>query len=164
MKRLLEQSRHIVLLAVAGTFFSAISLFIFGFVGVAASIFGAISKNSPFDYTNLKLLSVELIQTIDIFLLATVFYIIALGLYELFIDDKLTLPDWLVVHTIEDLEARLLGVVVVLLPVTFFGKLVESNKGLDILWFGLSVAIVLGAVGFAQYIATIKHNKHDRKH
>lgn len=91
-----------------------------------------------------------LIQTVDIFLLATVLYIVALGLYELFIDDSLKLPDWLKVRTLEDLKIRLLGIVAVILPITFLGKVVEWKSGNDILWLGLSIGAVLLAIAVGQ--------------
>lgn len=112
--------------------------------------------SNPFGHDNLKELSIVLIQAIDIFLLATVLYIIALGLYELFIDEALDLPHWLEVHTLDDLKARLLGVIVVILPVTFLGKLVEWRKGQEILWLGLAVGAVLVAIAATQYVAVIK--------
>src|SRR3954454_16348196 len=43
-------------------------------------------------------LAVELIEITDIILLGTVLYIVALGLYQLFIDHNLVLPHWLKVN------------------------------------------------------------------
>ncbi len=159
MKTFLENSRYIVLLGIAGTFLSAVALFLFGLAGVVVSIWDGLTVADPFNYSNLKEISIVLIQAIDIFLLATVLYIIALGLYELFIDDSLTLPPWLVIHSLDDLKARLLGVVVVILPVTFLGKLVEWKQGLDILWLGLAVGAVLIAIAATQYVGLIKKLK-----
>lgn len=159
MKNFLESSRYVVLLGIAGTFLASIALFFFGLAGVIVTVWEGLAVTSPFNYNNLKELSLVLIQAIDIFLLATVLYIIALGLYELFIDDRLTLPTWLEVHTLDDLKARLLGVIVVILPVTFLGKLVEWQKGQDILWLGLAVGAVLIAVAATQYVAVLKHKK-----
>ena len=125
--------------------------------GVLVSIWDGLSVSDPFGYDNIKNISVILIQTIDIFLLATVLYIIALGLYELFIDDALDLPDWLEVVTLDDLKAKLLGVIAVILPVTFLGKLVEWKQGQDILWMGLAVGVVLAAIAAIQYTGLIKN-------
>ncbi len=148
-----------MLLGIAGTFLASVALFIFGCAGVVVSIVEGLTVANPFDYTHLKELSIVLIQAIDIFLLATVLYIIALGLYELFIDDALVLPHWLEVHTLDDLKARLLGVIVVILPVTFLGKLVEWKQGQDILWLGLAVGVVLLAIAAIQYVAIVRHKK-----
>lgn len=159
MKSFLENSRLVVLLGIAGTFLAAVALFLFGLAGVVVTVWDGLTASDPFNYTHLKELSIVLIQAIDVFLLATVLYIIALGLYELFIDDALELPHWLEVHTLDDLKARLLGVIVVILPVTFLGKLVEWQKGQDILWMGLAVGAVLLSVAAVQYVTSLKAKK-----
>ena len=157
MKNFLESSRYIVLIGIFGTFIASAVLFVFGFAGIIIAVFGALFENSPFSYVQLKEISIVLIQAIDIFLLATVLYIIALGLYELFIDESLNLPHWLEVRTLDDLKARLLGVIAVILPVTFLGKLVEWKTGQDILWLGLAVGVVLISIAAIQYVAASKH-------
>ena len=159
MKKFLESSRYVIYLGIGGTFLAAVALFVFGFAGVVVATWNGLTSSNPFGYDQLKELSIVLIQTIDIFLLATVIYIIALGLYELFIDDALVLPKWLEVHTLDDLKGRLLGVIVVILPVTFLGKLVEWKQGQDILWIGLAVGIVLLAIAAIQFSGIVKHKK-----
>lgn len=159
MKRFLENSRHIVLIGVIGTFIASASLFIFGFAGIIFAIWDALGYPEPFSYENIKEISVALITAIDIFLLATVLYIISLGLYELFIDERLDLPKWLEVRTLDDLKARLLGVIAVILPVAFLGKMVEWKNGQDILWLGLAVGVVLLAIAAIQYVSHIRNKK-----
>lgn len=157
MKRFLEQSRNIVMIGVVGTFIASAALFVFGFSGIIFAIWNAVGVTDPFSFKNIKEISIILIIAIDIFLLATVLYIIALGLYELFIDESLDLPHWLEVRTLDDLKARLLGVIAVILPVTFLGKLVEWNNGQDILWLGLAVSAVLAAIAAIQYVSFIRN-------
>ena len=159
MKNFLENSRLVILLGIVGTFLASLTLFVFGLGGILVAVWDGLSASSPFGYDNLKELSIVLIQAIDIFLLATVLYIIALGLYELFIDESLDLPNWLEVRTLDDLKGRLLGVIVVILPVTFLGKLVEWRKGQDILWLGLAVGSVMLSIAAIQYIAVLKKQK-----
>ncbi len=156
MKNFLESSRYVIILGIVGTFLASLALFIFGLAGILVAVWEGLSAASPFGYDNLKELSIVLIQAIDIFLLATVIYIIALGLYELFIDESLDLPNWLEVRTLDDLKGRLLGVIVVILPVTFLGKLVEWRQGQDIFWLGLAVGAVLLSIAAVQYVAVIK--------
>ena len=83
---------------------------------------------------------------IDLFLLGTVLYIVAVGLYELFVDPGLPMPPWLRIATLDDLKERLLGVVVVLLAVTFLGSAVTWDGSANILALGLAVGAVVGAV------------------
>lgn len=88
------------------------------------------------------------IELADVFLLSTVLYIMALGLYELFIDDNLVLPAWLTIHSIDDLKSRLVGVVVVVLAVSFLGMVIEGAEALDLLYRGLAIAAVVAAMGY----------------
>ncbi len=159
MKTFLENSRYVVLVGIMGTFLAPLALFLFGLAGVISAIWDGLAGSNPFSSSNIKELSIVLVNAIDIFLLATVVYIIALGLYELFIDESLNLPRWLEVHTLDDLKSRLLGVIVVLLPVTFLGKLVEWKQGQDILWLGLAVGAVLIAIAATQHVTAIKGKK-----
>ena len=83
---------------------------------------------------------------IDLFLLGTVLYIVAIGLYELFVDPGLPMPAWLRITTLDDLKERLLGVVGVLLAVTFLGSAVTWDGSANILALGLAVGVVLGVI------------------
>jgi uncharacterized membrane protein YqhA len=95
-----------------------------------------------------KMMILSFIEIIDLFLLATVFYITALGLYELFIDNRIKVPTWLEIHSIDDLKSKLASVVVVILGVVFLGQAVKWESGREILPFGLSVALVIGTLTY----------------
>jgi uncharacterized membrane protein YqhA len=90
-----------------------------------------------------KHLALELIQLTDLFLLGVVLYIVGLGLYELFIDPALPTPAWLSTHTLDDLKQRLLGVIVVLLSVTFLSDVVDWDGNTSVLALGAAVGVVL---------------------
>lgn len=87
------------------------------------------------------------IKIIDIFLVATVFYIISLGLYELFIA-RAPLPGWVEIRDLDDLETKLLGVVVIALAVLVLGQAVtwRSDASASILDFGLAVGASILAI------------------
>jgi uncharacterized membrane protein YqhA len=88
------------------------------------------------------------IEIIDLFLLATVFYITALGLYALFIDDRVKVPSWLEIHTLDDLKGKLASVVIVILGVVFLGQAVKWEGGTQVLAFGGSVALVVTSLTY----------------
>ena len=81
-------------------------------------------------------------------MLGTVIYIIAIGLYELFIDDQIQLPDWLEIHTLDDLKDKLIGVIVVVLAVLFLGQIVAWDGQRDLLSYGVSIALVIAALTY----------------
>ncbi len=101
-----------------------------------------------------KHLDVILIEVTDAFLLGTVLYIVALGLYQLFIDATLPVPEWLRVKTIDELKSKLVGVIVVLLAVTFLAEAVEGQLGSELLDLGVAVGAVILALGAYGYLST----------
>lgn len=84
---------------------------------------------------------------IDLFLLGTILYIVSLGLYSLFINDKLPLPSWLEIHNLESLKENLVGVIIVLLAVTFLGDVVTWDGSTSIWALGVAVGFVSLALG-----------------
>ena len=86
-----------------------------------------------------------------------VFLMIALGLYELFIDPNLDLPDWLTFSSFDDLKNKLIGVVIVVLAVLFLGSVVSWDGSRDMLGIGAGVALVIGALTY--FLSTSKDDK-----
>ena len=141
LRRILAGSRYIVVIAVIGSFLTSITVLIYGGITVGSIIFNAF-MHGLFTVEGAKHLAVECIEVIDLFLLGTVLYIIALGLYELFIDESLPTPAWLMITTLDDLKAKLIGVIIVLLAVTFLAEVVNWNGSITILYLGLAVGFV----------------------
>lgn len=157
IRTVLASSRFFVAIAVLGSFLAAVAVIVYGGLVVLKVARDAFSADITPD--GAKALAVELIETIDLFLLGTVLYIVALGLYELFIDDRLPMPDWLLIRDLDDLKDKLIGVVIVLLGVTFLGKVVTWDGSRDILFFGGAIALVIAALG--GFIAVSARKKHD---
>ncbi len=72
----------------------------------------------------------------------------SLGLYELFIDSHLPLPEWLIVRSLEDLKEKLLGVVVVVLAIFFLGRVIEAENAIDLLYLGVGIAAVIASLAY----------------
>lgn len=153
VRRLLAGSRYIILLSVIGTFIAAVVLTLYGVVAVVVVSVRSFLEIDGLDLNHhvVERVALEYISLIDIFLLCTVLYIVAVGLYELFIDPNLPLPQWLLIEDLDDLKQKLGGVVIVLIGVNFLGDFVQSDGDIGILWLGLSgAAIILAtAVAFA---------------
>ena len=142
VQRLLGSSRWIILLAVIGAFFSAMTLLVYA-AGVVFVTIKDLIGDLHFNEKGAKELSVTFIQLVDLFLLGTVIYIIAIGLYELFIDDSLPMPGWLHIGTLDSLKEKLIGVVILLLGVTFLGQAVTWSGNDNIIYFGGAIALVI---------------------
>ncbi|MEQ1699810.1 MAG: YqhA family protein [Ilumatobacteraceae bacterium] len=137
---LLSRARYIVIIAVGG-------LSVMG----AATFVWAIAKS-------VKLISVlldggwrgdaalvDLLGVIDIYLLAIVQVIVAIGLYELFIGD-LDVPDWLEVSSIDDLKKSIVDVLIIFIGVKGIEGLLEAKRPLDSLMFAGAAAVMIGAL------------------
>lgn len=143
LKRLLSWTRFVVVVPVIGTFLGSVTLM--GYAGyetvqvIIEAATGHLSERET---------ALAFIEFADTFLLATVLYIIALGLYELFIDDTLPLPAWLEIHTLDDLKEKLVGVIIVVLAVLFLGAVVRGSSGLELLELGGAIAAVIAALSY----------------
>ena len=146
MQRLLSSSRYLVVIPSLGSFIAATALLIYGAIEIVQLISEAFAHGVSGEAA--KILELAFIETIDLFLLGTVFYIIALGLYELFIDDQLPMPAWLVIHDLDDLKNKLTGVVILVMGVLFLGQVVTWDGQRDLLPYGAAIALVIAALTY----------------
>jgi uncharacterized membrane protein YqhA len=144
-RQVLVNSRYLVLIAVAGSLIGSIVVLIYGGLSVASLTVSAF-RTDAFTTEGARQTALHAIELIDLFLLGTVLLIVALGLYELFIDEGLPTPGWLVIASLEDLKEKLLRVVIVMLGVTFLGHVVMWDGSARILHLGVSIGAVLAAL------------------
>jgi uncharacterized membrane protein YqhA len=156
MRNIFAGSRYFIAVAVLGTFLSSVALIMSGTISVVKVTIDAIRDGST-GVDASKHMAVDFLQLVDIFLLGTALYIIALGLYELFIDDSLPMPKWLVIATFEDLKEKLIGVIIVLLGVSYLGTAVTWTGGGDILNLGVATAAIILALAIALYLSSKTH-------
>mgnify|MGYP006275484037 CR=1 FL=1 len=143
IRRLLAATRFFIIVPVVGMFFSGLVLMFYGIrkvYNLSLQLFTPESKD--------KELIVAFVEAIDIFLLSVAFYIIALGLYELFVDNSLELPEWLTIRDFSSLKSKLLDVVVVILGVSFLGNAATWNGDWKIVGLGVAVCAVMIGVKF----------------
>lgn len=146
-------TRFIVTLPVVGLFLSSVVLVVLASYDAVTIVLEIMRGELA-----MKEVLVKFIELADIYLLAIVLYIIALGLYELFIDDRVPLPKWLEIHTLEDLKEKLVGVVVVVLAVLYLGKVIEGGDALSLLYLGAGIAAVTAALAY--FVGTVLAKKH----
>lgn len=147
MNRLIGGTRYLVIIAVVATLVAATLLLVFGALATANVVQGFAAK-ADFSSKGAKGLVVSFIEIVDIFLLATVLYITALGLYELFIDDTVPVPAWLEIHDLDDLKDKLIGVVIVVLGVGFLGQFTSWDGETNLLISGGGAAAVIAALTY----------------
>jgi uncharacterized membrane protein YqhA len=149
LRNILSGSRYLIIIAVLGTLVASIIVLIYGAITVIGVLIHIFFMRNIFTTDQVKVVAFSTIELIDLFLLSTILYIISLGLYTLFIDEKLPLPAWLSIADLDDLKGRILGVIMVLLAISFLGFVVEWHLGdYSIVALGVAVGFVLFALGY----------------
>lgn len=144
MSIVMEGSKWAFSLAVVGSALLALTMFVYGFLITLFSIYHSIT-NLTIEIEAMKEVMAISIEIIDLFLVATVFYIISLGLYELFIS-KAPLPGWLKICNLDDLKEKLLGLVVMALAVLFLGEALTWTGAADIMGYGIGTSSCIIAI------------------
>lgn len=146
MEKVLEQSKKLILIAVISSLVAAFAAFIWGAVKTSTIIL-----NLVLSYGKDPGATIALIELMDTFLIATGLFIFSVGMYELFIKD-INLPEWLMIHNLHDLKAKLGSVIILVMAVTFLKHLVEWGDPQGILFYGIAIALVSASlIAFSQF-------------
>jgi uncharacterized membrane protein YqhA len=148
MARVLSATRYLVLLGVVACALGALLCFIGALAQLALVATQALSGLDT--STEIKALTVNEIFLADVSLIATALFLVAVGLYELFIS-KINFPVGVQVVSLDDLKDKLLGVIVVALAVTFLAQITTWDGKTDLLSYGVSIALVVLALGVFSY-------------
>jgi len=155
----LWKSRLVVLAAVIISLVSSLAMFYMATIDSAYMISHLIEYPTLETAARLELRSetiTHVVELIDGYLLAIVLLIFALGLYELFIskidqaEEAENASQVLVIHSLDDLKARLSKVIVMILIVKYFEHALKMgfNTPLDLLAFSGGIAFI----GLALYL------------
>ncbi len=153
LSRLLSKSKYLISIACIGIFILAMALLLIGAYKVYYAIAFLFEQGIP---AGSKAFLLNFIEIVDLFLLSTVFYVTALGLYELFIDEEINVPSWLEIKNVDDLKSKLISIVIVTLGVLFLGRVISWDGQTDLMGFGLGVGAVIFALAY--FVAQKKKN------
>jgi uncharacterized membrane protein YqhA len=157
MRQILGLTRYAVIVPAIASIIGALLLMAQGSIEMIIVVYESVAAHAY-----LKDTIVAVLTAVDAILLGTVLLVIGYGLYELFVDPELTVPDWLQVRDLDDLKSKLIGVVVAIIAVVFVGVFVDSNRADEVLAYGLGAgALVAGLAVFA--LATRKSDKPSDK-
>jgi len=135
--------RHFTFLAVLGVIVLAISIYLYSFYEIFKVI-----KLIIFDKPVEGQIILQSLKAIDAVLLGVIFFIIGTGLFELFIHPIDNLPKWLQMKNIDQLKAMLIKVIVVVMGVSFTGRIVTWDGKIDILGYGIGLGAVILALSY----------------
>jgi uncharacterized membrane protein YqhA len=142
-RRFVGWTRFLAIGPVLGLLIGAVTLIVMASIDSVRIVSEILKGSVP-----LKIATVEFIEIADVYLLAVVLYVMALGLFELFVDDRLPLPHWLEFHSLEDLKEKLVGVVVVVMGVFFLGRVINMHDYLQLLYLGLGMAAIIASLTY----------------
>jgi len=156
LRNLFLMSRSLVVIAIIGLLIASV-IVVAGAIAELYRIIVHLASGGLVDEGVGQYLAVNMTELIDLFLIAVALIIFALGLYQLFIDYDVKLPEWLNTPSLDALKTRLLLVVIVLLAVIFLGAVAESEGGVAIAGLGIAVAAVMVAIGYILSIYVRTH-------
>jgi uncharacterized membrane protein YqhA len=140
-------TRYLVILPVLGLSLAAAFFFVLGGVGLIALLIEILSGLLGFSHEAPKdksVITFEVVEYVHIFLVGTVLYITAIGLYQLFVRE-VDMPAWLRIENTEELETSLISVTIVVLAVNFMGTMLVGTQE-NLLNFGAGIALPIAAL------------------
>ena len=147
LKNTILISRVLVTIAIFGLLLTSVVVIITGFAELFRILSYLMEHGLLYEEAG-TFLAVTVTEMIDLYLIGLVLIIIATGLYQLFIDPNLEVPEWLDTPSFEALKARLLIVVVVVLAVMFLGYAAEATDAIFIAGMGIAISLVIAACGY----------------
>lgn len=135
----------IALVPIIATFLCAVALMYYG-ANMTAHLVTDLVQATEVDHASHGKNLLAAIEVVDVFLLAIVVLVISLGLFQLFFGGDASLPDWLVIKSLDALKAKLIGVIVTMLSVSFLGQVLVWHGEVSIAYLGGGVALVIYAL------------------
>jgi len=146
MGRFLAGCRYLLIVPVLGCVLLTAGVVLMG-IGRILTAGVKLAKAGDFSKEAAKTMSLAVIEIIDLFLIGTVSYIAAVGLYKLFISKQaVRLPMRLRIDSLKDLEDKIFGVIVAALAVAFLGQAAGAEKPEQLLNYGGGIALVIIAL------------------
>ncbi|MBT8371215.1 MAG: YqhA family protein [Desulfobacterales bacterium] len=163
MTKIIAFCRYLLMVPVVGCIILTAGVVFMGIVRIytgAAKLVGA----GDYSAKGSKIMALNVIEIIDLFLVGTVSYITAAGLYRLFISDRrIALPIRLNINSLKDLEDKIIGVVVAALAVAFLGQAAGTDEPAQLLNYGGGIALVIAALAFFINYGGKEKGKDDAK-
>jgi len=159
MKKILFKSRNLLWLPIVGSLLLTLGCGIMGILMIASRTYNILNygEYSPKIAKNVAMTTIE---TIDLYLIATVSYITAIGLYKLFISkEDFEMPFKVKIPDLKTLKDKIIGVVIAALGVTFLGKVTNEPVSADLMYVGIGIAVVIIALSFAIHFGKTKSIK-----
>ena len=148
MTHFLAACRFLLVVPVIGCVLLTAGVVIMG-MGRIVSSAAQLVRDGDFSAKSAKTMSLAVIEIIDLFLIGTVAYIVAVGIYRLFISNSgIELPMRLKIDSLKDLEDKIFGILVAAMAVAFLGHAAGVEEPTALLSYGGGIALVIVALAF----------------
>jgi len=148
MSRFLSGTRFLVIVPILGLALAAGVFFVFGGFQlislIITSLIEYISGTYVEPHGDELPFVIQVVEHVHTFLIGTVLYITAVGLYQLFIDE-VEFHGWLKIDSTEELEMNLIGVTIVVLAVNFL-TVVYTRDLTGLMEYGVGIALPIAAL------------------
>jgi uncharacterized membrane protein YqhA len=140
-------ARGTMLIAIVATFVIATALLVYTLYEIYDAVKLLLTTKSDG-----KKITLAAIEAVDTFLLVTVLHVVAIGLYQLYIQNDIPIPAWVKIETIDDLKVTLSGVVILVLAVFFLGRAIVGDASQNLLLMGGGIGAVIVALTLFVYV------------
>lgn len=138
------RSRAVVVVAVIAVMLAAFSLFVLGAWLALTIIWGAWTEVFRGEIDSAELI-VRFLEIVTVMLKAVFFYLIGVGFYSLFIS-PLNVTVALGVETLNDLETKIISVIIVIMAVDFLEEFIAFESPVAVLQGAAALALAVGAL------------------
>ena len=152
--RVIGRSRLVVAVAVVAVLLAAFSLFLLGAWLALVTIWSAWQGVWAGELGTAELI-VRFLEIVTVMLKAVFFYLIGVGLYSLFIS-PLNVTVALGVETLNDLETKIISVIIVIMAVSFLERFIEHRDAMELLLSAGSLGIVVAALVFFKVFTNLE--------
>ncbi|MEO0639373.1 MAG: YqhA family protein [Bacteroidota bacterium] len=123
------------------------------FLGIAVGAYALISsveliQDIVFLSATKEKLIYQTMEIMDLILLGFSIFIASIGIYELFVQPLKNFPAWIQVLDLDTLKGMLIKVVIVVMGISFMGKVVTWDGEQDLMNFGIAVSAVIFALSY----------------
>jgi uncharacterized membrane protein YqhA len=143
----ISHSRYVVILGVLTVLVISAVLLFLGIVMTVMRLWVVVPSTITGQMTASEV-TVEFLEIVTVMLKAIFFYIIGVGSYSLFVA-PLNLPIALGVETLNDLENKVVSIIIVIMAVSYLEHFIAWQNPMELLQNGVALALVsAGLIGF----------------
>ena len=141
---IIKRNNWFVIPAIWVLYFSSAILMLLGMIKLFYTILGIYKNIFNPDIIDLSMtISADFLSIIENYILSITFYILALGLYELFIGNAIPKKlSWIKITNINDLKSLLSKMCVLFLCIMIIQKITEWKNPLEMLYFGVVASLI----------------------